>query len=213
MRRSVWAFGGDGWAYDIGYGGLDHVIASGRDVNLLVMDTDVYSNTGGQASKSTPLGAIAKFAASGKPTHKKDLGMMAIAYRNVFVAQISMGANQAHALKAIRAAESYPGPSLIIAYAHCIAHGPADMKIGLELQKEAVKCGYWNLYTYDPRNDKPLELVSKTPEGTIKDFELKQNRFALLNRAKPEVFEQLAIQAQKEAEERFQFYSVLAGGQ
>ena len=210
VRRSVWAFGGDGWAYDIGYGGLDHVIASGRDVNILVMDTEVYSNTGGQASKSTPLGAVAKFAAGGKPTHKKDLGMMAIAYGNVFVAQISLGANQAHALKAIRAAEAYRGPSLIIAYAHCIAHGPADMKIGLELQKEAVKCGYWSLYTYDPCKDQPLELVSKAPEGSIKDFELKQNRFALLNRAKPEVFETLVTQAQKEAEERFNFYTALA---
>jgi len=210
VRRSVWGFGGDGWAYDIGYGGLDHVIASGRDVNLLVMDTEVYSNTGGQASKSTPLGAIAKFAAGGKPTLKKDLGLMAIAYGNVFVAQIAMGANQSHALKAIRAAESYPGPSLLIAYSHCIAHG-IDTKVGLELQKEAVKCGYWPLYTYDPRNAQPLELVSKAPEGSVKDFEMKQNRFALLNRAKPEVFEQLAVQAQKEAEGKFKFYSLLAG--
>jgi pyruvate-ferredoxin/flavodoxin oxidoreductase len=174
------------------------------------MDTEVYSNTGGQASKSTPLGAVAKFAAGGKPTHKKDLGLMAIAYGNVFVAQISLGANQAHALKSIRAAEAYPGPSLLIAYAHCIAHGPADMKIGLELQKEAVKCGYWPLYTYDPRKDQPLELVSKAPEGSIRDFELKQNRFAVLNRAKPEVFEHLAEQAQKEAEGRFKFYTALA---
>ena len=210
VRRSVWAFGGDGWAYDIGYGGLDHVVASGRDVNILVMDTEVYSNTGGQASKSTPLGAVAKFAAGGKPTHKKDLGLMAIAYGNVFVAQISLGANQAHAIKAIRAAESYPGPSLIIAYAHCIAHGPSDMKIGLELQKEAVKCGYWTLYTFDPRKEQPLELVSKAPEGSIKDFEMKQNRFDLLHRAKPEVFEKMAEQAQKEAVERFNFYSTLA---
>ncbi|MCL2709624.1 MAG: pyruvate:ferredoxin (flavodoxin) oxidoreductase [Planctomycetaceae bacterium] len=211
VRRSVWGFGGDGWAYDIGYGGLDHVIASGRDVNLLVMDTEVYSNTGGQASKSTPKGAVAKFAAGGKPTRKKDLGLMAIAYGNVFVAQIAMGANQAHALKAIRAAESYPGPSLLIAYAHCIAHGPSDMKIGLELQKEAVKCGYWPLYTYDPRKDQPLELVSKAPEGSVKEFELKQNRFKILSRSKPEVFERLAEQAQKEAEERFKFYEALVG--
>jgi len=211
VRRSVWAFGGDGWAYDIGYGGLDHVVASGRNVNILVMDTEVYSNTGGQASKSTPLGAIAKFAAGGKPTHKKDLGMMAMAYGSVFVAQISLGANQAHAIKAIRAAESYPGTSLLIAYAHCIAHGPSDMKIGLELQKEAVKCGYWPLYTYDPRKDQPMELVSKAPEGSVKDFELKQNRFALLNRAKPEEFEHYVQQAQAEVLERFKFYSILAG--
>jgi len=210
VRRSVWGFGGDGWAYDIGYGGLDHVIASGRDVNLLVMDTEVYSNTGGQASKSTPKGAVAKFAAGGKPTRKKDLGLMAITYGNVFVAQISMGANQAHALKAIRAAESYPGTSLVIAYAHCIAHGPADMKLGLELQKEAVKCGYWPLFTYDPRKDQPLELVSKAPEGSIKDFELKQNRFATLNRSNPAVFEKLAEQAQAEVVERYKFYEALA---
>jgi len=209
VRRSVWAFGGDGWAYDIGYGGLDHVIASGRDINILVMDTEVYSNTGGQASKATPKGAVAKFAAGGKPTRKKDLGLMAIAYGNVFVAQISMGANQTHALKAIRAAEAYPGPSLLIAYAHCIAHG-IDTKLGLELQKEAVKCGFWPLYTYDPRKEQPLELVSKAPEGLIKDFELKQNRFAVLSRANPAVFERLAEQAQTEAVERFKFYESLA---
>ncbi|MDR0520234.1 MAG: pyruvate:ferredoxin (flavodoxin) oxidoreductase [Planctomycetaceae bacterium] len=209
VRRSIWAFGGDGWAYDIGYGGLDHVVASGRDVNILVLDTEVYSNTGGQASKSTPKGAVAKFAAGGKPTRKKDLGMMAMAYGNVFVAQISLGANAGHAIKAVRAAEAYPGPSLIIAYAHCIAHG-IDTKVGLELQKEAVKCGYWQLYTYDPRKSQPLEVVSKTPEGSVKDFELKQNRFALLNRAKPEVFENLAGQTQQEVEDRFAFYTALA---
>ena len=135
---------------------------------------------------------------------------MAITYGNVFVAQISMGANQAHALKAIRAAESYPGTSLVIAYAHCIAHGPADMKLGLELQKEAVKCGYWPLFTYDPRKDQPLELVSKAPEGSIKDFELKQNRFATLNRSNPAVFEKLAEQAQAEVVERYKFYEALA---
>ncbi|MDR1964509.1 MAG: pyruvate:ferredoxin (flavodoxin) oxidoreductase [Planctomycetaceae bacterium] len=211
VRRSCWCFGGDGWAYDIGYGGLDHVIASGRDINILVLDTEVYSNTGGQASKSTPKGAVAKFAASGKPTRKKDLGMMGMAYGNVYVAQIALGANPNHAIKAIRAAEAYPGPSLIIAYAHCIAHGMADMKIGLEMQKEAVKCGYWPLYTYDPRKSQPLEITSKTPEGSVKDFELKQNRFAVLNRAKPDVFEKLIEQSQKEVAERFNFYTALAG--
>jgi len=209
VRRSIWGFGGDGWAYDIGYGGLDHVLAVGKDVNLLVMDTEVYSNTGGQASKSTPIGAVAKFAAGGKPTRKKDLGLMAIAYGNVFVAQIAIGANQAHALKAIRAAESYPGTSLLIAYSHCIAHG-VDMKMGLELQKEAVQCGYWPLYTYDPRNAQPLELVSKAPTGSIKDFELKQNRFTTLQRANPEVFGKLAEQAQEEAMARYKFYESIA---
>ncbi len=210
VRRSCWAFGGDGWAYDIGYGGLDHVLASGRDINVMVLDTEVYSNTGGQASKSTPIGAVAKFAAGGKPTRKKDLGMMAMAYGNVYVAQISLGANPNHAIKAIRAAEAYRGPSLIIAYAHCIAHGMADMEIGLEIQKEAVKCGYWPIYTYDPRKDQPLEIANKAPEGTIKDFVLKQNRFAVLNRAKPDVFEKLIGEAQHDATQRFAFYSALA---
>jgi pyruvate-ferredoxin/flavodoxin oxidoreductase len=210
VRRSCWAFGGDGWAYDIGYGGLDHVLASGRDINVIVLDTEVYSNTGGQASKSTPLGAVAKFAAGGKPTRKKDLGMMAIAYGNVYVAQISLGANPAHAIKAIRAAEAYPGPSLVIAYSHCIAHGMADMEIGLEIQKEAVKCGYWPIYTYDPRKSQPLEIANKAPEGTIKDFVLKQNRFAVLNRAKPQHFSDLIDEAQKHATERFELYSALA---
>jgi pyruvate-ferredoxin/flavodoxin oxidoreductase len=171
----------------------------------------VYSNTGGQASKSTPKGAVAKFAAGGKPTRKKDLGMMAMAYGNVFVAQISLGANPNHAIKAIRAAEAYPGPSLIIAYAHCIAHGMSDMKIGLELQKEAVKCGYWQLYTYDPNKEQPLEVASKAPEGTIKDFEEKQNRFAVLKRSKPDVFEKLIEQSQQEVAERYRFYTALAG--
>ncbi len=211
VKRSCWAFGGDGWAYDIGYGGLDHVLASGKNINILVLDTEVYSNTGGQASKSTPLGAVAKFAAGGKPTKKKDLGMMAMAYGNVFVAQIALGANPNHAIKAIRAAEAYPGSSLIIAYAHCIAHGMKDMMVGLEMQKEAVKCGYWPLYTYDPRKDQPLELVSKKPEGTIKDFVVKQNRYNILNRMNPAHFEQLIGQAQQDAEERFAFYTALAG--
>jgi len=210
VRRSCWGFGGDGWAYDIGYGGLDHVLASGRDINIIVLDTEVYSNTGGQASKSTPIGAVAKFAAGGKPTRKKDLGMMAMAYGNVYVAQISLGANPLHAIKAIRAAEAYKGPSLIIAYAHCIAHGMADMEVGLEIQKEAVKCGYWPLYTYDPRKGQPLEITNKAPEGAIKDFVLKQNRFAVLNRANPAVFEKLIGEAQQAATERFEFYTALA---
>lgn len=209
VRHSCWCFGGDGWAYDIGYGGLDHVLACGRDINILVLDTEVYSNTGGQASKSTPLGAIAKFAASGKPTKKKDLGMMAMAYGNVFVGQIALGANPMHAIKTIRAAESYRGASIIIAYAHCIAQG-IDMKTGLELQKEAVACGYWTLYSYDPRKEQPLELASKEPKGAIKDFTAKQNRFAILNRSNPEAYEKFMAQAQKDAEEKFARYTALA---
>jgi pyruvate-ferredoxin/flavodoxin oxidoreductase len=208
VRRSCWIFGGDGWAYDIGYGGLDHVLASGKDINILVLDTEVYSNTGGQASKSTPLGAVAKFAAGGKTTGKKDLGLMAVSYGNVFVGQISIGANPMHAIKTIRAAESYRGPSLIIAYAHCIAQG-INMANGLELQKEAVACGYWPLYHYDPREGKPFFLDSKEPKGELKDFTAKQNRFSLLARSKPEVAAAFAEEAQKKIHERFHYYSAL----
>ena len=208
VRRSCWIFGGDGWAYDIGYGGLDHVLASGKDVNILVMDTEVYSNTGGQASKATPLGAVAKFAAGGKPTGKKDLGLMAVSYGNVFVGQISIGANPMHAIKTILAAEAYRGPSLIIAYAHCIAQG-INMANGLELQKEAVACGYWPLYHYDPREAKPFSLDSKEPKGELKDFAAKQNRFALLNRSKPEVASAFNAEAQKQIIERFKYYTAL----
>ena len=154
IRKSVWSFGGDGWAYDIGFGGLDHVFASGRDVNILVLDTEVYSNTGGQASKATFRGAVAKFAAGGKPGRKKDLGMIAMAYGNVFVGQISLGANPLHAIKTIRAAESYRGTSLLIAFSHCIGWG-IDMAAGMTLQKEAVACGYWPLYHFDPRDAGP----------------------------------------------------------
>ncbi|MCL2349248.1 MAG: pyruvate:ferredoxin (flavodoxin) oxidoreductase, partial [Planctomycetaceae bacterium] len=206
VRRSCWIFGGDGWAYDIGYGGLDHVLASGKDVNVLVLDTEVYSNTGGQASKSTPLGAVAKFAASGKPTGKKDLGLMAMSYGNVFVGQISLGANPMHSIRTIRAAEAYRGPSLIIAYSHCIAQG-INMANGLELQKEAVACGYWPLYHYDPREAQPFVLDSKEPKGELKDFAAKQNRFDSLRRANPEVAAEFNAEAQKQILERYKYYS------
>jgi pyruvate-ferredoxin/flavodoxin oxidoreductase len=208
VRRSVWIFGGDGWAYDIGYGGLDHAIASGEDINILVLDTEVYSNTGGQASKSTPLGAVAKFAAGGKPTGKKDLGLMAVAYGNVFVGQISIGANPMHALKTIRAAESYRGPSLLIAYAHCIAQG-INMANGLELQKEAVACGYWPLYHYDPREANPFSLDSREPKGELKDFTAKQNRFSILGRSKPEAAAAFCEESQKKIFERYEYYKAL----
>ncbi|MDD3587139.1 MAG: 4Fe-4S dicluster domain-containing protein, partial [Thermoguttaceae bacterium] len=210
IRRSNWVFGGDGWAYDIGYGGLDHVVASNRDINILVLDTEVYSNTGGQASKSTPMGAVAKFAAGGKPTGKKDLGMMAVNYGTCFVGQISIGANPAHAIKTLVAAESYRGPSLIIAYAHCIAHGYADMKTGYELQKEAVACGYWPLWSYDPREEKPFVLASKAPAGFLKDFEAKQNRFNQLVRLNAGAAEQFEELAQENINKRFEFYTALA---
>jgi len=209
VRRSCWIFGGDGWAYDIGYGGLDHSIATGEDINILVLDTEVYSNTGGQASKATPLGAVAKFAAGGKPTGKKDLGLMAMSYGNVFVGQIAIGANPMHALRTILAAESYRGPSLIIAYAHCIAQG-INMANGLELQKEAVACGYWPLYHYDPRLENPFSLDSKEPKGELKDFTAKQNRFAVLGRSKPDVAAAFTEEAQKQVLERYKYYTALA---
>ena len=209
VRHSCWCFGGDGWAYDIGYGGLDHVLASGRDINILVLDTEVYSNTGGQASKSTPLGAVAKFAASGKPTRKKDLGLMAMSYGNVFVGQVSLGANPMHTIKTIRAAEAYKGPSIVIAYAHCIAQG-IDMRTALNLQKEAVECGYWTLYSYDPRKEKPLEITSKEPKGSLEDFEAKQNRFNLLNRMNKETYQKLQSELQKQINERYAFYTAMS---
>jgi pyruvate-ferredoxin/flavodoxin oxidoreductase len=209
IRKSVWSFGGDGWAYDIGFGGLDHVFASGRDLNILVMDTEVYSNTGGQASKSTFRGAVAKFAAGGKPGGKKDLGMIAISYGNVFVGQIAMGANPLHTLRTIRAAESYRGPSLIIALSHCISWG-IDIAVGLQHQKEAVACGYWPLYHFDPRDPQPFHLDSRKPVGSFKDFAMKEARFAMLARAKPQESERLLAQGQADINNRWAFYEQLA---
>ena len=170
MKKSVWIVGGDGWAYDIGYGGLDHVLASGANVNVLVLDTEVYSNTGGQQSKATPIGAAAKFAVAGKAGGKKDLGLMAMAYGHVYVAQVAFGAKDAQTVKAFLEAEAYPGPSLIIAYSHCIAHG-YDMAFGLEQQKLAADSGYWPLYRYDPRRadagEPPLVLDSPAPKVDV----------------------------------------------
>ncbi|MDO4629555.1 MAG: pyruvate:ferredoxin (flavodoxin) oxidoreductase [Planctomycetia bacterium] len=210
VKRSVWCFGGDGWAYDIGYGGLDHVMASGRNINVMVLDTEVYSNTGGQASKSTPRGAVAKFAANGKKSRKKDLGMMAASYGNVYVGQISIAANPVHALKVMVEAEAHDGPSLIIAYSHCINHG-IDMLRGLELQKEAVKCGYWPLYHYNPADETPFHLDSKAPEGEFKEFAMKQNRFKtlkLLNTA--EQTEEFLAEGQEDINNRYGYYSQLS---
>ena len=210
IRRSVWSFGGDGWAYDIGYGGLDHVLAVGRDLNILVMDTEVYSNTGGQASKATPRGAVAKFAAGGKPAGKKDLGMMAMSYGNAFVGQVAMGANPLHTIRTIRAAESYRGTSLIIAYSHCIGHG-INMTTAMELQKEAVACGYWPLYHFDPRDGaQPFHLDSKPPKGDYRQFAMKQARFAMLTRSKPEEAERLMELGHGDIVNRWQFYEQLA---
>lgn len=213
IRRSVWAFGGDGWAYDIGYGGLDHVLASGKNINILVMDTEVYSNTGGQMSKATPIGAVAKFAASGREMPKKDLGMMAISYGYIYVAQIAMGANMSQTIKAIREAESYNGPSLIIAYSHCINHG-IKMVNGMSIQKEAVECGLWPLYRFDPRlkdqGKNPFQLDSKEPTYNLADFMYNQVRFKSLKAANPERAASLLAEAEKTAKRRWQEYKYLA---
>ncbi len=211
IRKSIWSFGGDGWAYDIGFGGLDHVFASGRDLNILVLDTEVYSNTGGQASKATPRGAVAKFAAGGKPGSKKDLGMIAMSYGNVFVGSISMGANPMHAIRTIRAAESYRGTSLLVAFSHCIGWG-IDMAGAMNIQKEAVACGYWPLYSFDPREaSHPFQLASKKPAGAFKDFAMKEARFAMLARSKPDDSARLLDLGQQDIVKRYHFYEQLAG--
>ena len=213
VKKSVWIIGGDGWAYDIGYGGLDHVLASGRNVNLLVLDTEVYSNTGGQASKSTPLAAIAKFAAGGKPSPKKDLGLMAMSYGNVYVASVAMGAKDEHTLKVFLEAEAYDGPSLIIAYSHCIAHG-INMTTAMSEQKVAVESGQWLLYRYNPDRaligENPLSLDSRTPTRKVKEFLQQQTRFKMLTKSKPEDARRLWAEAQQDAEERFAHYEYLA---
>jgi pyruvate-ferredoxin/flavodoxin oxidoreductase len=216
VRKSVWIVGGDGWAYDIGYGGLDHVLASGRDVNVLVLDTEVYSNTGGQCSKSTPRGAVAKFAAGGKPIGKKDLGLIAMTYGHIYVASVALGAKDEQTLKAFIEAESYPGPSLIIAYSHCIAHGIAlDSGIGAKQQKLAVDSGQWLLYRFDPRRvergENPLQLDSPAAKGKVQDYLLSENRFKMLTKSKPEDAKRFFAQAQTDAEKRFKFYQYLAG--
>ena len=213
VRKSVWLVGGDGWAYDIGYGGLDHVLASGRNVNVLVLDTEVYSNTGGQASKSTPRAAVAKFAAGGKPTPKKDLGLMAMCYGNVYVASVAMGAKDEHTLKAFLEAEAYDGPSLIIAYSHCIAHG-INMTTAMSDQKVAVESGQWLLYRYHPERaregENPLALDSRSPTKRVQDFLLQQTRFRMLTKSKPDDARRLWQQAQHDAEERYRLYEYLA---
>jgi pyruvate-ferredoxin/flavodoxin oxidoreductase len=213
--RSVWIVGGDGWAYDIGYGGLDHVLASGRNVNILVLDTEVYSNTGGQASKATPRGAVAKFAAAGKAIGKKDLGMIAMAYGNVYVAQVAMGANPVQTVRTFQEAASWPGPSLIIAYSHCIAHG-IDMTTGMSHQRDAVKSGYLTLYRYDPRlgmggADQPLKLDSRKPTIPLEQFTMKEGRYAMLAQADPARAKELARAAQADADARWQLYEQIAG--
>mgnify|MGYP002509437509 CR=1 FL=1 len=214
-KKSVWAFGGDGWAYDIGYGGLDHVLASGRDINILVLDTEVYSNTGGQSSKATAAAAVAKFAAGGKETGKKDLGMMAMSYGYVYVAQVAMGADPAQTLRAIREAEAYPGPSLVICYCPCIEHG---MKCGMGLsqaeEKKAVECGYWHLYRYNPalkaQGKNPFTLDSKDPSGSFRKFLMGQNRYASLSLSFPDKADALYAKAAEDAGKRLENYKRLS---
>ena len=213
VRRGVWIIGGDGWAYDIGFGGLDHVLSSGRNVNILVLDTEVYSNTGGQASKSTPRGAVAKFAAAGKRTGKKDLGAIARSYGDVYVAQISMGANDAQTTKALLEADAWPGPSLVIAYSTCIAHG-IDMATSMAHQKDAVRSGYWPLYRFHPseiEGGHPFKLDSVAPTIPIAEFAASEARFAVLQRTHPERAAELALLAQADADERWHYYQGLAG--
>jgi pyruvate-ferredoxin/flavodoxin oxidoreductase len=214
VKKSVWIVGGDGWAYDIGYGGLDHVLASSRNVNVLVLDSEVYSNTGGQMSKSTPRAAVAKFAAGGKPASKKDLGLHAMNYGSVYVAAVALGANDAQTIRAFLDAESYDGPSIIIAYSHCIAHG-IDMTRGMQQQKAAVNSGHWLLYRYDPRlseqGKNPLSLDSKPPSIPIKDYAYAETRYKMLTLSNPEEAKRLLKLAQGDIKSRHQFYQQLAG--
>jgi len=213
VKKSVWIVGGDGWAYDIGYGGLDHVLASGRNVNVLVLDTEVYSNTGGQASKATPRGAVAKFAAGGKPVAKKDLAMMAASYGSVYVARVAMGAGDMHTVKAFLEAEAFDGPSIIIAYSHCIAHG-YDLAFGMDQQKAAVNSGYWPLFRYNPdlvaQNKNPFQLDSRAPSIALKDYVYNETRYTMLAKSNPEQAKKLLELAQEDVASRWKLYDYMA---
>ncbi len=210
VRRSVWLVGGDGWAYDIGAGGLDHVLESGRNVNVLVLDTEVYSNTGGQASKATPRGAVAKFATGGKHAAKKDLAMEAVNYGSVYVARVAMGGNDMHTVRTFLEAESYDGPSIIIAYSHCIAHG-YDMAFGLAQQKAAVQSGYWPLMRYDPRlqrdGSNPFQLDSAPPSIPFRQYAYQEARYTMLVRSDPEAARALLGMAQQDVDDRWRVYA------
>jgi pyruvate-ferredoxin/flavodoxin oxidoreductase len=214
VKRSVWIVGGDGWAYDIGFGGIDHLFASNHDVNLLVLDTEVYSNTGGQMSKATPKGAVAPFASSGKTTAKKDLGLIAMTYGQVYVASVAMGARDEHTLRAFLEAESFPGPSLILAYSHCIAHG-IDMAKGMAQQKLAVDSGRWLLYRHDPRRRQqglaPLVVDSRSPSVPLAEAMASENRFRRLHASHPEQARALCREAEQERQHRWDLYQRLAG--
>ena len=215
VKRSTWIIGGDGWAYDIGYGGLDHVLASGEDVNVLVVDTEVYSNTGGQSSKSTPTGAVAQFASGGKAIKKKDLGMMAMSYGYVYVAQVALGASQAQTLKVFAEAEAWNGPSIVICYSPCINHDiKGGMTISQKHQKDAVECGYWHLYHFNPalkaEGKNPFILDSKEPTGDFKAFLKTEGRYSVLYKKYPaEHVEEIFDLAQQAAKERYESYKRL----
>ena len=213
VKKSVWIVGGDGWAYDIGFGGLDHVLASGRNVNLLVLDTEVYSNTGGQMSKSTPRGAIAQFAAGGRPAPKKDLGLEMMSYGNVYIARVAMGASPNQTVKAFAEAEAYNGPSLIIAYSHCIAHG-IDMAHGLDEQKKAVESGHWVMFRYNPllrdQGKNPFQLDSKDPTIPLSEYAYGENRYRALKSQNPTVAAEMMKEAQAEVIAHWNFYKQLA---
>ena len=213
MRRSVWIVGGDGWAYDIGSGGVDHVLASGRNVNVLVLDTEVYSNTGGQASKSTPLGAVAKFAAGGKQVGKKDIALQAMSYGTVYVARVALGANPQQTLLAFREAEAYDGPSLILAYSPCIAHG-IDMERGLHQQSLAVHCGYWPLVRYNPvartSGENPFVLDSPAPKVPFREYAYGELRYRMLTHQNPEEAARLLGLAQEAVTQRWKTYAEMA---
>jgi pyruvate-ferredoxin/flavodoxin oxidoreductase len=213
VRKSVWIVGGDGWAYDIGYGGLDHVIAQGRDVNILVLDTEVYSNTGGQASKATPMGASAKFAMAGKTLPKKDLAMLAMSYGHPYVAKVAVGAKDAQTINAFKEADSYHGTSVIIAYSHCIAHG-YEMSDALGQQEKAVESGYWPLFRYDPRKvaagESPLKLDSAAPKIDLSNFVRNETRFRQVEQSNPEGFAKMLEQAQRDVREKYALYEQLA---
>jgi pyruvate-ferredoxin/flavodoxin oxidoreductase len=213
VRKSVWILGGDGWAYDIGYGGLDHVLGSGKNINILVLDTETYSNTGGQMSKSTPRGAVAKFAAAGKPNSKKDLAMEAVSYGSVYVARVALGANDTHVVKAFQEAEAYDGPSIIIAYSSCVAHG-YDLIHGLEQQKLAVQSAYWPLMRYNPSlresGKNPFQLDSKAPSIRLKDYAYREARYTMLARSNPDLAAKLLVEAQDDVERQWRVYSARA---
>jgi pyruvate-ferredoxin/flavodoxin oxidoreductase len=213
VPRSLWIIGGDGWAYDIGYGGLDHVLASGANVNVLVLDTEVYSNTGGQQSKSTPLGAAARYASAGKETRKKDLGLLAMTYGHVYVASVALGAKDAHTVKAFVEAERWSGPSLIVAYSHCVAHG-YDMAYGLEQQRLAVDAGVWPLYRFDPAKvalgESPLHLDAPPPKIRAKDYMEREGRFRMVALSDPKRYEGFVRATERNAADRRSLYEQLA---